>query len=178
MVIRRMRDEPADYERMVAWRNRPHVRMWWDPDDPPLDLPGAIQAYRPDTIPDAATTACIVEVNGSVAGYLQFYRWNDYDSGAKEMGFTPGPNWWGLDIFIGEPELIGRGYGARAVRLLSDFLCNSRGASAVALTTDMTNDRAIRAYEMSGFVKQFEVLDTDTRGGARVRAWLMLKLCS
>ena len=28
LVIRRIRDEPAEYERIAAWQNQPHVREW------------------------------------------------------------------------------------------------------------------------------------------------------
>jgi len=38
VVIRRMRDHPDDYALIVDWRNRPHVREWWDPDEPPLTV--------------------------------------------------------------------------------------------------------------------------------------------
>lgn len=35
LVIRRMLDAREDWELMVKWRNRLHVRYWWDPDLPP-----------------------------------------------------------------------------------------------------------------------------------------------
>src|SRR5207253_4376667 len=41
LSIRRMRDEPGEFERMAGWRNQPHVREWWDPDDPPLSAEAA-----------------------------------------------------------------------------------------------------------------------------------------
>ncbi len=47
VVIRRMRDNPDDYALIVGWRNRPHVREWWDPDDPPLTVDDAIEELRP-----------------------------------------------------------------------------------------------------------------------------------
>src|SRR5437660_422231 len=34
--LRPMRDE--DCALLVEWRNTPHVRKWWDPDDPPYTL--------------------------------------------------------------------------------------------------------------------------------------------
>ena len=50
---------------------------------------------------------------------------------------------------------------------------NDLGASWIALTTEVTNHRAQRAYEKVGFVKVRQVLDTDTRDGVRVVCWLM-----
>src|SRR5512141_1541843 len=34
LAIRRLRDDDADYALLVRWRATPHVREWWDPDDP------------------------------------------------------------------------------------------------------------------------------------------------
>jgi aminoglycoside 6'-N-acetyltransferase len=177
LAIRRMRDETGEFQRMVAWRNRPHVRQWWDTDDPPLELESAKTKYRPRTKPGSKTTACIIELDARPIGYLQFYRWSDYRADAEEIGFTPEDRWWGIDIFIGEPDLIGRGYGSRAVSILCEYLCAERSAAAVALTTDMNNAKAIRAYEKAGFEKRAQVLDTDTRDGVRVKAWLMVRAC-
>ena len=73
------------------------------------------------------------------------------------------PDTFGLDLFIGEPDLVGRGIGTRVVDLVCTYLEHDRGASAVALTTERTNLRAQRAYEKAGFRKVREVLDTDTR---------------
>ncbi len=74
----------------------------------------------------------------------------------------------GLDIFIGEPELVGVGLGSRAVDLVCRHLFEERGASAVMLATEVINHRAQRAYEKAGFRKVAQVLDTDMRGGERV----------
>jgi RimJ/RimL family protein N-acetyltransferase len=49
-----------------------------------------------------------------------------------------------------------------------------RGAAAVALATELDNVRAIRAYEKAGFVKQGQVLDTDTKNGERPWCWWMV----
>lgn len=175
LVIRRMRDERAEYELMVEWRNRPHVRRWWDPDDPPATLEATLTEFRPDTLPGSPGIACIVEVSGKPVGFIQFYRWADYADEAEIVGIPFDEDTFGLDVFIGEGDLVGRGIGTRLVRLLSDYLIEEKGASSVVLTTDLLNSRAIRCYENAGFDKVKEVLDTDTYEGERVRAWLMIK---
>ena len=175
LVIRRMRDEISEYQRMVDWRNRPHVRRWWDPDHPTMTIESAQTEYRPDTVPGAAGTACIVELNGEPVGFIQFYRWASYSEEAEEVGIPFDDRTYGLDVFIGEPDLVDRGIGTRIVNLLSDYLIRERGASGVALTTAVDNPRAIRCYEKAGFAKVKEVLDTDTYQGERVRSWLMVK---
>ncbi len=175
LVIRRMADGESDYNRMVEWRNLPHVRRWWDPDLPPLTVEEAKHEYRPDTVPGGPSTACIIELRGTAVGFIQFYRWASYAKEALEVGIPFDDLTYGLDVFIGDPHQIGRGVGTRVVRLISDYLIDELNASSVALTTDLANRAAQRCYEKAGFEKVKEVLDTDTYKGERVRSWLMVK---
>ena len=175
LTIRRMLDHDDDYDRVVRWRNLPHVRRWWDPDLPDMTRESARQEHGPDTVPGAPTTACIIEQRGEPVGFIQFYRWASYADEAREAGVPFDELTYGLDIFIGEPSAIHRGLGTRVVRLLSDYLIEERNASVVSLTTALDNDVAQRCYERAGFVRVKEVLDTDTYRGERVRSWLMVK---
>ena len=85
----------------------------------------------------------------------------------------PDPDTFGIDIHVGEPDLVNQGIGSRVVDVICSYLENELGASWIALTTEVTNHRAQRAYEKAGFRKVRQVLDTDTRGGERVMCWLM-----
>jgi aminoglycoside 6'-N-acetyltransferase len=170
-----MRDEVGDFELMVNWRNRPHVREWWDPDDPPVTLQDVMAKYQSRTDPDETTTACVIELGARPIGYLQFYPWDDYSVEAEECGWVPRPGWWGIDQFIGEADLIGRGLGTRIVSLICSHLAVAVHARAVALMVDQNNHRAIRCYEKVGMRNHGTALDTDTRSGVRVASWLMVK---
>ncbi len=55
-----------------------------------------------------------------------------------------------IDTFIGEPDMLGRGHGARYLRLLAQRL-RDEGAPIVAIDPDVDNLRARRAYENAGF---------------------------
>ena len=59
LALRRLRPVDDDLMLLVRWRSAPHVRPWWDPDPPPLDLEGARAEYLPDTEPGSTTTLCI-----------------------------------------------------------------------------------------------------------------------
>ena len=175
LVIRRMRDHPDDYERIVEWRNRPHVREWWDPDDPPLTVEGAIEELRAVTQPGDSNTACIIEFDGTPVGYLQFYPWDEEHEYLAEVGITIPAGAWGLDLFIGESSLVDRGIGSRTVRLISDHLFAEHAATAVALATEAGNRRAQAAYVRAGMRVVERFLDTDTRDGQRVESVLMIR---
>jgi aminoglycoside 6'-N-acetyltransferase len=175
LVIRRMRDDPHDHDRIVAWRNRPHVRAWWDPDDPPLTLAAAIDEYRESNDPSRPTQVSIIEVSGVPAGYLQFYPWDQEQAYLEEVGILLPAGAWGLDIFIGEPDLLNRGIGSRAVRLIADHLFTEVGATAVALATEAANVHAQAAYVRAGMRPIARFLDTDLRDGQRVESILMIR---
>jgi len=175
LVIRRLRDEPPEYERIARWRNEPHVREWWDPDDPPMTAATAVAEYRPLTAPGSSTTACIIEAAGRPIGYIQFYRWADEPDGVRALGFSFADDAWGLDVFIGDPSCVGRGIGPKAIDLLCRHLFAERGASSVELVAAQANTRSLRAYEKAGFRKGQTVLDTDLKDGQRVESWLMVR---
>jgi aminoglycoside 6'-N-acetyltransferase len=176
LSLRRMRDDASDYELIVRWRAMPHVHEWWDPDDPAPDMAEVLRHYRPKTDPEHSTTGCIIQLGTDPIGYLQFYRWADWThepprEGEMEIPLADDP--WGIDLYIGEPDLVGRGLGTRAVSLMCRYLRESRGVRTVMLTTELGNLRAQAAYERAGFRKVRQVLDTDTRDGERVWCWLM-----
>ena len=175
LVIRRMRDEPAEYERIVQWQNQPHVREWWNPDDPPLSPDETQRQYEALTRADSTTIACVFEFEGRAAGYIQFYPWGPYQEEADEMGFPAVEDAWGLDVFVGEPDLIDRGVGSALVDLLSLFLFDECGASRVMFAAAVDNGRALRAYEKAGFTREGRVLDTDVKDGQRVASWLLVR---
>ena len=151
------------------------MREWWDPDDPPMTLAGAIEEYRADTREDSPTTACIFEQDGSPIGFLQFYRWSDHPSAAEVLEISLDHGAWGLDLFIGEPSQVGHGVGTRVIDLLCRFLFEELGASSVALVAAQDNARALRAYEKAGFRRVQPVLDTDVKDGQRVWSWLLVR---
>ncbi len=172
LAIRRMRDDPTDFELLARWRAEPHVAEWWDTDDAGEEA--LTERYRPRTEVSSPTVAGIITLEDRPVGYLQFYPWDDHPDEMTAMGFAADEDMFGLDILIGEPDLIDRGVGSAAVALLCRYLFDERGASAVALTTAEANIRAQRAYEKAGMRKVARVLDTDTVNGERVPSWLMV----
>jgi aminoglycoside 6'-N-acetyltransferase len=175
LALRTMRDDEHDYRLIVRWRAQPHVHEWWDPDDPAPDLDTVRAHYGPRVRGEEPTTACVIELDAAPIGYLQFYRWRAWPEAAETLGAGTDEGAFGIDLFIGEPSVIGRGVGTRVVSLACAYLEREHGASAVVLATETTNHRAQRAYEKAGFAKVRRVLDTDTRGGERVWCWLMVR---
>ncbi len=86
-------------------------------------------------------------------GYVQSYLWKDYPETSKY--FDPGErNASSLDIFIGEPEYRGKGFGPVILRLfLQSVVFRKYDANTCLVTPLASNGTAIRAYEKAGFTK-------------------------
>ena len=56
----------------------------------------------------------------------------------------------GIDQFIGEADMLGRGHGSAFIRAFADDLLAS-GTPRVVTDPDPDNARAVRAYEKAGF---------------------------
>jgi aminoglycoside 6'-N-acetyltransferase len=175
LVIRPLQDRGGDYERLAAWRNSAYVKEWWDPDDAPV-TPALVAAELGPGRTDDLTTSCIIELAGEPVGFIQFYPWDAELAYLAKVGLSMPKGSWGLDIFIGESALAGKGIGSRTVRLLSDHLFADRGATAVALITEAGNGRAQAAYVRAGMrVSGAPFRDTDTRAGQRVESIVMIR---
>jgi len=176
LAIRLMRDDADDYALLVRWRNEPHVAGWWTTDDDPTPttLDRVVEKYGPRGEGASWVTPCVISLRDRPLGYVQFYPWSAEADEAREMGVPDVDGSYGLDIFIGEPDMIDRGVGSRAVAMLARHVFEAGDASAIALLTPVGNERAHRAYEKAGFRKVKQTLDTDVVNGERRMSWLMV----
>jgi aminoglycoside 6'-N-acetyltransferase len=142
MVLRPLTEGDDDELRRI--HSTPEVSRWWDlPDaDFPWDEP--------------ASTRLAIEVDGAVAGLIQF---------SEEL--EPKYRHAGIDLFL-DPALHGRGLGTEAVRRVVRHLIDDRGHHRITIDPATANTAAIRAYEKAGFrrvgVMRRSERDADGRG--------------
>jgi aminoglycoside 6'-N-acetyltransferase len=137
----------ADLPLIKRWLEMPHVSQWWHDPAEQFELVGGDLDH-----PDMAQF--IVASDARPFAYLQCYNLSAWD-----VGFGPQPaGTRGLDQFIGEPDMLGRGYGSAFIRAFADSLL-ANGTPRVVIGPDPENTRAIRAYEKAGFVRD-RVVDT------------------
>ena len=112
------------------WLSRPHVVEWWpDPE---------VQAAQIDShVEGDDTTSWLVSLEGRTFAYLQCSQLTD--------------DTLGLDQFIAEDALLGRGHGSGFIRQFCDEQFAGPAVKTITTDPDPDNARAIRAYEKAGF---------------------------
>ena len=120
--------EPDDVAELRRIHALPDVARWWD--EPADNFPSS---------DDSESIRFVIEVDGSVAGLIQF--------GEEE---EPKYRHAAIDIFL-DPGFHGRGIGTEAVRRVARHLIDERGHHRITIDPAADNVAAIRAYEKVGF---------------------------
>ena len=148
--------------RLHRWLREPHVVATYGLGHRPT-LEKVVAKYGPRTR-DGRTRACVVEVDGAPAGYVQAYRIPDYPDYAAVVGVTGEVH--GIDLFLGEPDLVGRGIGPRVIRrFVEDEVFAKTTAVAVVADPRSDNPRSVRAFEKAGFRRWKTVVPSSPEQG-------------
>jgi aminoglycoside 6'-N-acetyltransferase len=118
---------PADAPELLRIHRTPQVLRWWDV--PPEDFPWD----------DPESTRLTIEVDGRVAGLIQF--WEEQEPKYRHAT---------IDVFL-DPDLHGRGLGAQALTAVVRQLVEERLHHRITVDPARTNAVAIKAYETVGF---------------------------
>lgn len=138
------------------------MRRWYDdvpaetyPDDTITDYQCAIRGEDP-------TDLYIIDLDGRPIGAIQSYRIDDHPDYAAMVAL--GRPALGIDLFIGEPDLIGRGHGPALIRaFLRDVAFPRYGVDLCVIGPTHSNVAAIRAYQKAGFRFLKNYLEPDSR---------------
>lgn len=151
----------ADLPRIRGWLLEPHVRRWWD--DPPRDgyPEDELEKYRRRIDgEDRDTEIFFIRRRGRPIGFIQCYRIDDHDAYGQALALDASAA--GIDLFIGEPELIGQGLGPAVIgAFLRDVVFERYDVDGCVIGPSVRNTSAIRAYEKAGFVWLRDVLVPD-----------------
>ena len=99
---------------------------------------------------DDPTDLYVIQLDGRPIGVIQSYRVDDHPEYAAQLAL--GRPAVGINLFIGEPELIGRGHGPALIpAFLRDVAFPRYGVELCVIGPTVSNVAAIRAYEKAGF---------------------------
>lgn len=142
MILRPLAE--GDEAELRRIHETPEVSRWWD--EPADGFPWT---------DDPEATRLAIEVDGAVAGMIQFGEELD----PKYRHAT-------IDLFV-DPAFHRRGLGTEAVRRVVRILIEDRGHHRITIDPAVENTAAIRAYERAGFrpVGVMRAYERDTGGG-------------
>jgi aminoglycoside 6'-N-acetyltransferase len=131
-----------DLPSIRRWLETPEVARWWGrPDEQYALVSGDLDHPDMDQF--------IVAIGDRAFGYIQCYPLSAWNQG---FGAQPSATR-GIDQFIGEPDMIGRGHGSGFIRQFVETLLRS-GIPRVVTDPDPGNGRAVRAYTRGGLSKR------------------------
>ncbi|TWG88972.1 aminoglycoside 6'-N-acetyltransferase [Mesorhizobium sp. J18] len=146
--------EPVRHDHLPmlhSWLKKPHVRQWWGEPDQEIRL------IR-EGLETGEVDAFIIRVDSRPIGYIQSWWPTEYEEEAWTRDLSPDTP--GIDIFIGESEMIGNGLAAPIVRAFGRRLFEN-GAPRIVIDPDARNGRAVRAYAKAGFTVYRELEEPD-----------------
>lgn len=127
----------ADFDLLSGWQRASHVSPWWN-SNAPLDE---------EKLADPRVSRWIVSLGDRPFAYMQDYSVHGWPQ--HPFDYLPDKSR-GIDQYIGEPDMIGKGHGTGFMGQRTQDLFR-QGVPALATDPNPSNKRAIRAYEKLGF---------------------------
>lgn len=143
--------EEADFPLLYQWVHTPHVKKWWYPDALEWDL--FVEKYRKKLHSDSQW-GFIVYCGIHPIGYIQYY---DASKIADAFGNCDPVGTYGMDLYIGDLEFIGKGYGTQILREFMKKITEERSVTKFVIDPHAANRAAIKTYEKVGFKRLYEV---------------------
>src|SRR4051812_5765396 len=101
-----------DFPQITKWLNEPHVHEWYDKDEVNT-LEEVTKRYNFKLLKEP-TDGYIVHYKDKPVGYIQKYIPADWKEWQTMTAY--GKNVAGIDLFIGNPEFIGKGFGTFMIK--------------------------------------------------------------
>jgi aminoglycoside 6'-N-acetyltransferase-1b/aminoglycoside 6'-N-acetyltransferase-2 len=139
------------------WHQRPHVVRWWTVRK---TLEEVEEHYLPTIEGTEPTDHYIALLEDEPIGMIQSYQVSDYPDWAALTGVGPGVA--GIDLFIGDEALTGRGIGTEMIsRFVDEVVFAEPATTACVADPDVQNLASMRAFEKAGFRVVREFVDPE-----------------
>lgn len=147
----RLRDVAADDLPLVErWLHADHVRRaWGDPD-------ANLRLLR--VAPPEGHWRAVIEADGAAVGLVLWQHPTRQELDAAGLSDIPA-SVIDIDIMIGERDAVGRGYGAAAIRLVTEVALADPAVPFVMACARLDNLASRRAFASAGFREDREFDD-------------------
>jgi RimJ/RimL family protein N-acetyltransferase len=140
---------------MHEWLQRPHVRRWWDEHSSYEEV---VEHYLPSIEGRRPVDLYLILLDERPVGFIQHYLVADHPDYAALVGVGAGVA--GVDLFVADEELTGKGLGTEVLRrFVRDVVFANASVTACIADPDVRNAASIRAFEKAGFRRAGEFLD-------------------
>ena len=159
--FRPLREE--DLPLLHAWLQLEHVSRWWGP---PPTFEAVAREYLPSIHSEEPSHGYLMLLDGRPAGYIQTYLLTDWAAEWPEVEELAAA---GMDLFIGDPHLLGQGLGPAVIRaFLSTIVFARPEVRSCWADPDARNTRSVRAFEKAGFRVMRDVWAEDAQTTERL----------
>lgn len=144
-----------DLPLLHEWLQREHVRRWWTDRETYEDV---VEHYLPAIDGREPTELYLIVLDGRAVGFIQAYL--AADNPEWEALVQAEPEVAGVDLFIAEEELTGRGLGTEVLRrFVREIVFAAPATTACLADPDAENTASLRAFEKAGFRRVRDFLD-------------------
>lgn len=160
-----------DISQIHSWFNEKHIQSFyslreWTEKEVLEKLTPVIEGKKP-------LFGFIAMVNNEPIGYLQYCRVKEFPWPNQDFEFEIANEAAGLDFFIGNPLLIGKGLGYQIINNFLDQIIWPNFQFCI-VDPDVGNIASIKLFEKCSF-KRHKEIDTKDTLGKPVRLLLMIK---
>ena len=136
----------CDFSLLERWLAEPHITAWWrDPDAAELEAKYGARIDGAEPV-----HMFIIEYEGRAIGWIQWYLWRDDPMDAARFGAPDDAA--GIDLAIGERDMIERGVGPACIReFIEGYVFADSAVRSVLVEPEAGNGRSIRAFLKAGF---------------------------
>ena len=149
----------SDFPLLAAWLTRPDVRRFYQ--KLPIALDDVALEYGPAVRGEEPTICHLAMAGDAPFAYLQCYRNADYPEWADTIGANDGVS---VDLFIGEPAYLHRGFGRLALGAYLRQVAFPRygGEKRAFIAHEPLNTAALRCSRAAGFRPLRRFLEGET----------------
>ena len=136
-----------DLRLLHEWIQRPHVRRWWTEQETYEEV---LDRYSPAIEGRDPTDLYLVLLEGREIGFIQTYLVVDYPEYASLIGRGEGTA--GVDLFIADSALTGKGIGSEILRrFVSQIVFADAKTRRCIAGPEAANVASVRAFQKAGF---------------------------
>ncbi len=161
IAVRKMNNDQNDKTLLLKWLTNPKLtELAWG-EDAPWDIQKIEENFFEED-DNINKVACIIEYENREIGYIQYYTLDEnsyrFNSKVPYEKFVDG---YGMDLFIGDHELWGKGIGTDVIKAMAGYLTNTLGAKVVCADPEENNKRSVQSFTKAGFSSMGKIQNYD-----------------